>query len=135
MPRLFGLVLALVILLLSACTTAPPRIALADLDFGLADPGSGEKLYNQSKNEAPACSACHSITGENSGIGNSLAGVAAVAGARVRGQSAEEFLYWSILRPGQHLVAGYANLMYADYDESLEPADLADLIAYLLTLH
>ena len=83
MARLFGLVLALVILLLSACTTSPPRIALADLDFGLADPGSGEKLYNQSNNEAPACSACHSITGENSGIGNSLAGVADVAGARV----------------------------------------------------
>ena len=133
MPRLFGLALA--IALLSACSTDAPRIALTDLDFNLADAGSGEKLYNQSNNDAPACSACHSITGEDSGIGNSLAGLAAVAGARVNGQSAEEYIYWSVLRPGQHLVAGYANLMYAEYDESLEPADLADLIAYLLTLH
>ncbi len=121
-------------LLLSACSADAPRVALADLDFSLADPGSGEKLFNQSNNESPACSACHSLTGESSGIGNSLGDLAAVAGARVKGQSAEEYLYWSILRPGQHLVTGYANLMYSRYEDSLERADLADLIAYLLTL-
>ncbi len=123
------------LLTVSACTTDQPRISFDKLDFNLADAGSGEKLYNQSNNDAPACSACHTITGEDSGIGNSLAGLAAVAGARVNGQSAEEYIYWSILLPGRRLVAGYANLMYAEYDESLEPADLADLIAYLLTLH
>ena len=122
------------LLLLSACSADVPRIALADLDFSLADPGSGEKLFNQSNNEAPACSACHLLTGESSGIGNSLAGLAVTAGERVAGQSAEEYLYWSILRPGRHLVAGYSNLMYSRYQEDLEPADLADLIAYLLTL-
>ena len=60
--------------------------------------------------------------------------VAAVAATRVSGQSAEQYLYWSIVRPGQHLVAGYSNLMYAEYEDSLEAADIADLIAYLLTL-
>ena len=38
------------------------------------------------------------------------------------------------MRPAQYLVSGYANLMYADYDERLETADIADLIAYMLTL-
>ena len=124
----------LVTLLLNACNADTPRYSFNALDFALADAGSGEKLFNQSNNEAPACAACHSISGESSGIGNSLAGVAAVASGRVAGQSAEEYFYWSILRPGRHLVAGYANIMYAGYEDSLEAADVADLIAYLLTL-
>ncbi len=124
----------LVALLLAACSAEPPRIAFDSLDFDLADAGSGEKLYNQSNNEAPACSACHAISGASSSIGNTLAGLGDVAADRVAGQPAQEYLYWSILRPGQHLVAGYSNLMYADYEDSLQAADLADLIAYLLTL-
>ena len=131
--RRFSLAL-ISLLLLAACSAEPPRMAFDGLDFELADPGSGAKLFNQSNNEAPACAACHAISGADSSIGNSLAGLAAVAAQRVNGQSAAEYLYWSILRPGQHLVAGYANLMYADYEDSLEAADLADLIAYLLTL-
>lgn len=125
---LFGL------LHMTACSTEAPRIAFADLEFDAADAGSGEKLFNQSNNEAPACSACHTLTGESSGIGNSLSGLAATASQRIAGQTAHEYLYWSILRPGQHLVAGYSNLMYSRYEDSLESADLADLIAYLLTL-
>lgn len=124
----------LVTLLLTACSADAPRIPFDALDFALADAGSGEKLFNQSNNEAPACAACHSISGGSSGIGNSLGGVATVASERVAGQSAEEYLYWSILRPGRHLVAGYANIMYAGYEDSLEAADVADLIAYLLSL-
>jgi nitric oxide reductase subunit C len=122
------------LLVLIACSAAAPRASFKGLDFALADAGSGEKLFNQSNDEAPACSACHSITAESSGIGNSLAGIATVAPKRVAGQSAEEYLYWSILRPGQHLVAGYSNIMYAGYEDSLEAADVADLIAYLLSL-
>ena len=135
MPRSLYVLLAFAMLLLTACAADAPRIAFADLDLDQADAGSGEKLYNQSNNEAPACSACHTLTGESTGIGNSLAGVAKVAGDRAAGETAEEYLYWSILRPGRYLVAGYANVMYGGYEDSLEPADLADLIAYLLTLH
>lgn len=121
-------------LLLGACSADEPRISFDELDFALADAGSGEKLFNQSNDEAPACSACHSVTGEQSSIGNSLAGLAATAGSRVAGQSAAEYLYWSVLRPGRYLVAGYSNIMFADYEERLEAPDLADLIAYLQTL-
>lgn len=121
--------------ILSACSAEEPKFAFTDLDFSLADAGSGEKLFGQSNNESPACTACHSLSGGDSSIGNSLAGLADLAGQRVSGESAEEYLYWSIMRPGRYLVAGYSNLMYGNYAESLEPADLADLIAYLLTLH
>lgn len=133
--RSFTLALCfLATLLLAACNADAPRYPFDALDFALADAGSGEKLFHQSNNEAPACAACHSVTGESSGIGNSLGSISAVAAERVAGQSAEEYLYWSILRPGQHLVAGYSNIMYANYEEGLEAADIADLIAYLLTL-
>lgn len=135
MPRQLRFILIVFAIVLAACSADPPAIPFDALDFNLADAGSGEKLYNQSNNEAPSCSACHTITGEDTGIGNTLAGIADVAPERVAGQSAEEYLYWSILRPGEHLVAGYSNIMFADYEESLETADLADLIAYLLTLH
>ena len=127
-------IIALTVLLVNACSADAPRIAFEELDFALADAGSGEKLFNQSNNEAPACAACHLISGASSGIGNSLAGIAGLAPGRVAGQSAEEYLYWSILRPGQHLVAGYSNIMYARYEDSLETADVVDLIAYLLSL-
>ena len=121
-------------LVMAACSADAPRIPFGSLDFALADAGSGEKLFSQSNNDAPACAACHSISGASSGIGNALAGIAAVAAERVANQSAEEYLYWSILRPGRHLVDGYANIMYAGYEDSLEAADLADLIAYMLSL-
>ena len=121
-------------LTLQACSVDQPRVAFEELDFSLADAGSGEKLFNQSNNEAPACATCHMITGESSGIGNSLATIGTLAAERVAGQSAEEYLFWSILRPGQYLVAGYSNIMFAGYEDSLETADVADLIAYLLTL-
>ena len=134
MPRSLCLILALIALVSAACSIEPPRIPFDSLDFDLADAGSGEKLYNQSNNEAPACSACHSISGQSSGIGNSLDGLADVAADRVDGQSAEEYLYWSILRPGQYVVAGYSNIMYTGYEDSLAAADIVDLIAYLLAL-
>ena len=86
----------LVVLALSfcaaACSTDLPRDGLAELDLQLADAGSGEKLFSQSNDEAPACAACHSVTGGDSGVGNSLAGIAAVAGQRVSGQSAQQYL-------------------------------------------
>lgn len=127
-------ILLLAALVVTACSADAPRIVFDGLDFALADAGSGEKLFNQSNNEAPACAACHRIDGESSGIGNSLASIGDVAAGRVAGQSAEEYLYWSILRPGRHLVAGYSNIMYASYEDRLEAADIADLIAYLLSL-
>ena len=131
-----GLILVLLCsLVLAGCGESdPPTIALEDIDMSVADAGSGEKLFSQSSNGAPTCISCHAVEGTNRGIGPSLAGIATVAGNRINGQDDVAYLYWSIVRPARFLVGGYSNVMYADYDTAYEPADIADLIAYLQTL-
>lgn len=134
MMRFGFIILIISLFVLAGCESDPPKIAFADVDMEFADAGSGEKLFNQSSNGAPTCMSCHIVEGESRGIGPSLAGIASVAGERVEGQNAEEYLYWSIVRPARHLVSGYSNVMYATYDDAYEPADIGDLIAYMLTL-
>ena len=131
--RLFIAVM-MCLLILAGCESDPPKTPFSDIDMSVADAGSGEKLFGQSNNGAPNCVSCHAVEGESGGIGPSLAGMAEVAGTRVNGQSAEEYLYWSIVRPSNYLVPGYSNVMYADYETTLEAADIADVIAYILTL-
>lgn len=128
-------VFVIMIIMLAGCgEVEPPKILFDDIDFEFADAGSGEKLFGQSNNGAPNCVSCHTLEAGGGGIGPSLAGIGATAGNRVSGQSAEEYLYWSIVRPSQHLVAGYSNVMYATYEDAYEAADLGDLIAYMLTI-
>jgi len=124
-----GFVMLLVVLMVAACQSETPQVTMEDLPPG--DAGSGEKLYLQSVNDAPNCASCHE--GDNL-IGPNLAGYGEVAGNRVDGESAEVYTYWSIVRPARHIVQGYSNVMYADYEDVLEAQDIADLIAYLLEL-
>ena len=122
------------VLLLAACSVEQPRIPFDSLDFDLADAGSGQKLYNQSNNEAPACSACHSLDGRaaESAIRSTAWQMSRRRASRdsprrntSTGASCARVGTWS---------RGFSNIMYADYEEGLEAADIADLIAYLLTL-
>ncbi|MBZ0303452.1 MAG: cytochrome c [Anaerolineae bacterium] len=132
MARL-GRITALLLLLLASCAQSELRHQLADLSPG--DAGSGEKLFLQARDEAPPCASCHSIDGSQSlKAAPDLQGFAARAGSRVEGQSAQEYAFSSIVRPASYVVPGYANSMYANYDRQLADSDLADLIAYLLTL-
>lgn len=133
MPRRIILALLISLVLLAACQSKPAQIAFADLPLDQADAGSGEKLFQQTHGTAPACNLCHTTEG-NSTVGPALAGIARIAANRVNGQSAEEYLYWSIIQPSKYIVAGYSNLMYADYEKHLNAADIADIIAYLMTL-
>jgi hypothetical protein len=48
--------------------------------------------------------------------------------------SAEEYAQTSILQPAAYLVSGFSNTMYNQYGQHLSQQDIADLIAYLLTL-
>lgn len=122
-----ALVLALMI---GACSSDPPAIPLADLPAG--DAINGEKVFLQSHNDAPACTSCHTLT-DLKLVGPGLAGIGQRADQAVRNQSAEEYLYLSIVRPSRHLVQGFSNLMYTEYEDKLHPQDIADLIAFLLT--
>jgi hypothetical protein len=68
-------------------------------------------------------------------VGPTWHNLAETAATRVEGQSAEEYLYLSIVKPNAFVVEGYLpNIMLQTYDALLSDQDLADLVAYLLTL-
>jgi hypothetical protein len=49
-------------------------------------------------------------------------------------ESPEQYLFESIVLPGEFLVPGYADIMPHTYSQTLSPQQVADLIAYLQTL-
>lgn len=128
----FLLTLTITLLLLAACSSEAPKIAFGDVPQ-TGDAGNGEKIFMQGINGAPPCSSCHSTTSTNQ-TGPGLEGLSERAGNRVDGETAREYVYWSIVRPTRYVVTGFSNVMYKKYDEALEPGDIADLTAFLLSL-
>ena len=107
-------------------STPPPYVEIE------GDAARGEQLFSQVSGSIPPCSGCH-ISGV-SAASPDLTGYGAVAGERVAGQSAAEYTFYSITDPGQYVVPDYGNAMYNRYGEALTEQQIADLIAYLLTL-
>ena len=97
------------------------------------DPENGAELWDQQIQAVQSCATCHSLDG-SSGIGPTMQGYSEVAGTRVEGESAEVYSYHSIVNPAAYLVQGYPNVMYTQYDSALSDQQIADLIAYMLTL-
>ena len=111
-------------------------VAEADLLPGLtaaladADPARGQQLTVQN-----ACTACHALDPALVMPGPTWHGLADRAGQRVAGQSAAYYLYNSIVHPNDYVVEGYlAGIMLSTYKDTVGERDLADIIAYLLTL-
>lgn len=95
-----------------------------------ADAANGQALTVSN-----ACSACHSLEKDVKLVGPSWYSVGATAGERVEGQSAGLYLYTSIVEPNAYVNEGYvAGLMPLTYGETLSDGQMADIIAYLLTL-
>jgi len=97
------------------------------------DATRGAELFTLAVNGAPACATCHTLDG-TALVGPSLQGYAAVAPTRIEGMSAEEYTRSSITRPASFIVSGFGNTMYNQFEKSLTPQDISDLVAYLLTL-
>ena len=98
----------------------------ADLPEGNSD--CGLALFNVDL----GCAACHSTADETVKVGPSLLGV---SGRIPEGyNSIEHYLAESIWNPSAMLVGDFADLMAKDFSTRMDDQNLADVIAYLLTL-
>jgi mono/diheme cytochrome c family protein len=117
---------------LPSCTPATPEATA----IPVVDLVRGEEIFRKGVNESPPCISCHQVTTSSFGfaLGPSLIGVGNRAATRISGMSAEEYLTDSILNPGSFLVPVYRNIMYPKFADHFSEQDVADLIAYLMTL-
>ena len=95
-----------------------------------ADAANGQAL-----SVSNGCIACHSLEKDVRVVGPSWYSVGATAGERVAGESAGLYLYTSIVDPNAYINEGYvAGLMPLTYKDILSNEQMADVIAYLLSL-
>lgn len=95
-----------------------------------ADPRAlGRQLYNQY-----GCNACHKLADANAVglVGPALDGIGSRAANVVPGQSAEEYIRTSIVKPTAFIVPNYQPVMPGDYGQRMSEADLNALVQYLL---
>jgi nitric oxide reductase subunit C len=84
---------------------------------------------------APGCVSCHALDADVVLVGPSHAGIGTRAETAVAGKSAEEYLRESILEPDAEITDGFTmGLMYANYGTDLSDQEVADLVAFLMTL-
>ncbi|MBZ0300940.1 MAG: cytochrome c [Anaerolineae bacterium] len=102
----------------------------------VGDPARGAEIFTHNQNEAPPCTTCHQVVkgGYGFSLGPNLENIADRAGSRIEGFSAEQYLEDSILQPAHYVVSGFHVSMYTEYAERLSAQDVADLVAYLMTL-
>lgn len=95
----------------------------------------GEELFRGAIREGvPPCVACHSVESDRTRICPSLRHIARVAGQRIKGLSAAEYIRQSIVDPDAYIVPGFSSeLMPKIYGKVLSTRDVDDLVAYLLT--
>ena len=91
----------------------------------------GRQLYR-----TLGCATCHerSLSNLFRPVGPPLDRVGQVAGGRVPGLNAQEYLRRSITDPGSYVVPGYPDSMPRGLARDLSPEELAALVAYLASL-
>ena len=103
----------------------------------------GDAANGESLAVSLGCAACHiqSPTGpawaasaEQPGIGERAAQRISSSDYTGEADTPEHYLFESIVLPGAYLVPDYQNIMPSNYATTLGKQDMADLIAYLLTL-
>jgi cytochrome c2 len=94
-----------------------------------ADPVRGQQLTLTN-----ACVGCHSTDPSMIMVGPTWNNLATTAETRIEGMSSGLYLYNSIIHPNDFVVEGYAPGLMLQIYGSLPSQDLADIIAYLLTL-
>jgi hypothetical protein len=127
--------LLLTSLCLSSCTQE------SEFEIGINSKGdekSGEDLFGKAilgDRMAPGCTTCHSLENEKTLVGPSLAGIGRKARTNPGGKRSFEFLLESIISPDAILANRFeAGIMYQDYRNDLTEQQIADLVAFLLSL-
>ena len=118
--------------------TPPPTAAPAPIEVlqaELAALPKGDPQAGQTEFTAAGCVACHSLQPNVRIVGPSQVGIATRAATRQPGYSAEMYIYESITRPNAYVVEGFpSDVMPKTFKDTLKPQQIADLIAFLLTL-
>lgn len=102
------------------------------------DPARGQTLYERRVlgEGAPGCVTCHSLAPGVVLVGPSHYGLADRVAQMVPEQDAALYLWQSIVDPSAHVTQGFdAREMYAQYATQLTAQEVADLVAYMLTLN
>jgi mono/diheme cytochrome c family protein len=110
----------------AAARTGDDEGALASA--GLAQATSGEQIFT-----AAGCAGCHTFApaGSNGDIGPNLDELAAAAGDREPGTSAEDYVRESLVAPDAFLTEGFGNAM-PSYEGRLTDEQIQTLVDYLL---
>lgn len=125
MKKIIPIFITAVAFALSACSAALPVEPTPTPDPLVVQ---GQQVFNAK------CATCHALVPEAIIIGPSLAGLATRAETRVEGQTADEYIQLSILRPGDYVVEGYNDVMITNFSKELTSEDMNALVAFLMTL-
>ena len=125
MKKIITIVMLLVVFVMSACSAGASVPSTPTPDPLVLQ---GQQVFNA------RCATCHALVPDTIIIGPSLAGVATRAETRVDGQTAEEYLQLSVLRPGDYVVEGFTDIMITNFSKELTNEDMNALMAFLLTL-
>jgi mono/diheme cytochrome c family protein len=96
---------------------------------GLAGATTGEQIFT-----AAGCAGCHKLAsaGATGNIGPSLDQLAAAAGKREPGKSAEDYVRESIVDPEAYTVSGFGKGVMPSYEGKLSDKQLEALVQFLL---
>ena len=106
----------------------------------VGDAAKGEELYNRATlgaNSAEGCASCHNFDPSEGDEADApfTSGTATKAEGRVPGLSAEEYIHESIVNPDAYVVEGFsAGDMYQTWEAELSEQEIADIVAYLITV-
>lgn len=120
---------------LSGRVEGPPRWPEDVAGLPPGAPGRGERIYERKF----ACWSCHGRMGDEGSatVGPHLGAIGEVARTRVRGKSARQYLYESLLHPDAFIAPACGKTACAvpsampPWGDLLTPVEMADLIAYL----
>ncbi|MEM8534715.1 MAG: cytochrome c [Chloroflexota bacterium] len=120
--------------------TAGVLLGLMACSAPTGDPARGQQLFNGemliAEGNLPACNTCHADTVDGeSPLGPNLSNIGNRASTTVEGQSAHDYLWTSIVSPDAYLSGGFQEgIMDRNYRQGLSDQEIADLVAYMLTL-